>query len=185
VNSIGLNEQELLFASYAANGPHSNYFKEIDGVPDLRKVVDIIEWVLLTHGKNSKLTRVHFHYLLYHIIAINDDYAWSNTESALLSGTKIASKQACDYDFDANENDDFHSKIHYRINTKQFQIDENQYIEIDPTNPVMRFQRNNIKFYLTPVLVCKKPIKTVGLGDAISSTGLLFSQFKAHEKSSY
>jgi ADP-dependent glucokinase len=178
VNSIGLNEQELLFTTYAAGGVHHNYFKEVDGVLNLQKVVDIIEWILTKYGKNPKLTRIHFHYLLYHIIAINDENIWSNTESSLLSGSKIASKQACDFDFDADETKDFHSKIHYRIQTRIFQIGKNESIEVNSTNPVMHFKRKNINFFLTPVLVCKKPIKTVGLGDAISSYGLLYSSFK-------
>jgi ADP-dependent glucokinase len=48
---------------------------------------------------------------------------------------------------------------------------------LNSTNPIIKFERNSIKFYITPVLVCKMPLKTVGLGDAISSTGLFYSLF--------
>ncbi len=36
---------------------------------------------------------------------------------------------------------------------------------------------DNIKLYICPVLVCKRPLKTVGLGDAISASGLLYNVF--------
>jgi hypothetical protein len=35
-----------------------------------------------------------------------------------------------------------------------------------------------IALQLCPVLVCKKPVRTVGLGDTISATGLKYSAFK-------
>jgi ADP-dependent glucokinase len=54
INSLGLNEQELLFISHASeNAPHSNYFTEINGQPDLTKVIDIMEWILNKFGADS------------------------------------------------------------------------------------------------------------------------------------
>ena len=50
-------------------------------------------------------------------------------------------------------------------------------VVFDSNSPVDSWQRNGISFYLSPVLVCRKPLKTVGLGDAISATGLLNSQY--------
>ena len=75
------------------NAPHSNYYKEIKGQPEIKKVIDIIEWALLKFGKienqNSKLTRIHFHCLIFHVIAIVDLNEWSNTKQALIAGSKI------------------------------------------------------------------------------------------------
>lgn len=169
INSLGLNEQELLFFSYAKNGPHSDYFKEIQSQPDLEKIIDILEWIFLNFGReNSKLSRIHFHSLTYHIIGITDSSNWGNVVSSLLSGSKIASKQACDNSFHEKTESFFHSTVEYRfINSEKFLFSK--------TNPFVELKRKNIRFYLTPVLVCKNPLKTVGLGDAISSTGLIYS----------
>jgi hypothetical protein len=35
-----------------------------------------------------------------------------------------------------------------------------------------------INYWIAPVMVCKKPVGTVGLGDAISSMGLMYSKYK-------
>ena len=49
--------------------------------------------------------------------------------------------------------------------------------ELNAAHPVVEFTRQNgrLQFVLTPILVCLNPIKTVGLGDAISSNGLFYS----------
>lgn len=190
INSLGLNEQELLFFSHAAeNGPHSNYFNEITGQPDILKVIDILEWILKTYGKSetnpkSQLTRIHFHCLVFHIIVVKNDKIWLNSAAALMAGAKVASKQAGGLDFNDHQNEhDLDKLVEFKTNyDKQddgikFQIEKNQYATFNPDSPIIKFSRNNINFHLTPVLVCKKPVKTVGLGDAISSIGLLYSMF--------
>ncbi len=103
-----------------------------------------------------------------------------------MAGSKIASKQASGFEFHNEENEKtLDELLIFQIN---HQLDKNQNIEFkinsshsvafNTTYPVIEFQRGtNLNFYFTPVLVCKKPIKTVGLGDAISSTGLIYSSF--------
>ena len=209
INSLGLNEQELLFLAYSyENSPHSNYFLEMDGQPELLKVVDILEWILNKFGlsepnPDSKLTRIHFHSLTFHLIAeiaYNDVIFWSNTASSLMSGAMIASKQACGFEFnDKSENsaqlenllelkmaynvDNLNSKnIFFKVNDENKNSNlnmnsNNDYLKFNSSNPVLEFNRGNVRFTFTPVLVCKKPSKTVGLGDAISSNGLLYAIF--------
>ena len=171
----------MLFFSHAGNGPHQNYYKEIIGRPELYKIIDILEWVLQSFGnsvnKNSKFSRIHFHYLIFHIIALTSDSNWTNTEASLLSGSKISSKQACDYPYHENESVDFQEKVFYKMDTKMFEVEKNNFLTLNSSNPIIKFTRNSIDFYITPVLVCKKPLKTVGLGDAISSTGLFYAQY--------
>jgi ADP-dependent glucokinase len=183
------------------SAPHSSYYAEIAGQPDLLKVVDILEWTLRAYGRVgphslSQLTRVHFHCLLYHIIAVVepldesidgvDVRRWTNNEAGLLSGSKIAAKQACglDYNDESSENE-LHKLLELRMltalhhgetsQTINFKIDTNVFERFEPSKPVLTFRRDRIRFYFTPVLVCKRPLKTVGLGDAISSNGLLYS----------
>ncbi|CAF0950549.1 unnamed protein product [Brachionus calyciflorus] len=191
VNSLGLNEQELLFLIHASEiAPHSNYFLEITGHPELMKIIDMLEWTLNTFGHSkenpySKLTRIHFHFLMFHIIAESDSNLWSNTISSLVSGSKIAAKQACGYEFEDNTNEEtLENVLEFRIphdldenRNILIRMDHNSTYRLNISDPVINFKRGNIKFYFTPTLVCKKPLKTVGLGDAISSNGILFAEY--------
>jgi len=36
-----------------------------------------------------------------------------------------------------------------------------------------------MNFWIAPVMVCKNPVMTVGLGDAISTMGLMYHTFDA------
>lgn len=180
--------------------PHNTYYNELQGHPDLSKIVDIIEWIFDTFGQvsmaDSKLTRIHFHCLPFHLIAEidlpNEPNAkktrsrWSNTKSSLLGGSKIASKQACNVDFDdESQNQLLASMLELRLKHEYDPADgqvllnmgENKMLKLNSSDPVIEFRQRNVKFYLTPILACKKPLKTVGLGDAISSNGLLYAKF--------
>jgi ADP-dependent glucokinase len=184
----------LAFSSILENVPHSKYYDELKGQPDLLKVIDILEWTLQTYGdvndkRNSKLTRLHFHCLTFHIIAEVKDKGWSNTDISLLSGSKIAAIQACGFNYnDTIDDDEFSKLVELRFNSNnmiiseeekfKFKIGKDTYIDFDPNNPVVTFERDNIKFYFTPVLVCRRPLKTVGLGDAISSNGILHAKYR-------
>ncbi len=202
---MGLNEQELLFLAHAdERAPHANYYLEIDGQPELFKVIDILEHVLTKFGAsdtdrvNSKLTRIHFHSLSFHLIAevtSSDKHKepWSNSVASLMSGAKIASKQACGFEFHDEENNRaLESLLELKIahdvdktNSKNIFFSVNDHLDggrsrllqLNSSNPILEFNRGNLRFLYTPVLVCKKPTKTVGLGDAISSNGLLYAMY--------
>lgn len=191
----------MSYASERHDAPHSNYYNELIGQPDLNKIVDILEWTLTKFGQQksinptSKLTRIHFHCLIFHIIAeVIDDgdvkkkkTTWSNTKSSLMSGSKIAAKQACGVEFeDESENRNLEKLLDFRFLSKDdnFTIHINSedgkgstQLKFNSTHPVIEFTRGCVKFALTPVLMCKNPVKTVGLGDAISANGLLYSNF--------
>ncbi|XP_036391132.1 ADP-dependent glucokinase isoform X2 [Megalops cyprinoides] len=175
VNSIGLNEQELLFLSQASSGPHSE-LASWDGVPDVGRVSDILLWVLEQHGRadpesEADLTRIHFHTLAYHILATVDGY-WGNQVAAVAAGARVAGSQACGLQsIDTTKvalraPREFHSSY----------SEPRETLSLNPAEPVTVYRRGNVTFYLTPVLVCKQPLRTVGLGDAISAEGLLYSE---------
>ena len=66
VQSIGLNEQELMAISKASGGPYSDE-ETVSDPPEVAVVSDVLYWVLKHFG--GKLSRVHFHSLTFHIIA--------------------------------------------------------------------------------------------------------------------
>ncbi|XP_019388834.1 PREDICTED: ADP-dependent glucokinase isoform X2 [Crocodylus porosus] len=174
VNSIGLNEQELLFLTQSAAGPHAS-LTSWNGVPDVGIVSDILFWILTEHGrttdKPSDLTRIHFHTLAYHVLATVDGY-WGNQIAAVAAGARVAGTQACATE--TIDTDKVSLKAPLEFVTSR--TETNTKISLNPGEPVAHWQREGISFHFTPVLVCKDPIRTVGLGDAISAEGLLYSE---------
>ncbi|KAK3097938.1 hypothetical protein FSP39_014684 [Pinctada imbricata] len=175
INSLGLNEQELSFSAHAGNGPHPQQFAQTDGQPDVHKISDMILWVLKTFGysksnPDSKLSRVHFHSLTYHIIGTYPG-VWKNSPSAVAAGTRMAGMQACDVDIIDPDS------VSLKFPKKFYLHTGSEEIVFNASNPVISWQREGFEFSLSPVLVCKKPLKTVGLGDSISATGLMYSEF--------
>ncbi|XP_037358785.1 ADP-dependent glucokinase isoform X1 [Talpa occidentalis] len=178
VTSLGLNEQELLFLSQSASGPHSS-LSSWNGVPDVGMVSDILFWILKEHGRSksraSDLTRIHFHTLVYHILATVDGH-WANQLAAVAAGARVAGTQAC-----ATETIDA-SRVSLRA-PQEFltsHSEEGSRVIFNPNEPVVEWHREGISFYFTPVLVCKDPVRTVGLGDAISAEGLFYSEIHPH-----
>ncbi|XP_073917611.1 ADP-dependent glucokinase isoform X5 [Castor canadensis] len=174
VTSLGLNEQELLFLSQSASGPHSS-LSSWDGVPDVGMVSDILFWILKEHGMSksraSDLTRIHFHTLVYHILATVDGH-WANQLAAVAAGARVAGTQAC-----ATESIDASRvslKAPHEFMTSYSEAGSR--VVLNPSTPVVEWRREGISFHFTAVLVCKEPIRTVGLGDAISAEGLFYSE---------
>ncbi|XP_042329423.1 ADP-dependent glucokinase isoform X2 [Sceloporus undulatus] len=178
VDSIGLNEQELLFLTQAASGPHASV-ASWNGIPDVGVVSDILFWILKEHGrtarKASDLTRIHFHTLAYHILATVDGY-WANQVAAVAAGARAAGMQACaTQTIDASR---VFLKAPLEFDTSK--MEEASRVSLNPGEPVSEWHRDGITFHYTPVLVCKDPLRTVGLGDAISAEGLLYSEVFPH-----
>ncbi|KAM3925054.1 ADP-dependent glucokinase isoform 2-T2 [Leptodactylus fuscus] len=173
ISSLGLNEQELLFLTQSADGPHSTV-PAWSGVPDVGIVSDILFWILQGSGsEGSGLTRVHFHTLAYHIIATIDGF-WGNQIAAVAAGARIAGAQAC-----ASETiDPSRVMLKSPLEFSTSQTETGSTAKITAKEPVAVWRKGGVTFHFTPVLICKDPTRTVGLGDAISAEGLLFSESK-------
>ncbi|XP_070686251.1 ADP-dependent glucokinase [Pempheris klunzingeri] len=180
VSSIGLNEQELLFLSQAGEGPHAD-LAAWKGVPDVGRVSDILLWVLEEHGRvdpssEADLTRIHFHTLAYHILATVDGY-WENQAAAVMAGARVASTQACGLRSVDVSKVELKAPLEFHSSHSEPQ----EKLSLNPAEPVTVWRRGNVTFHLTPVLVCKQPLRTVGLGDAISAEGLVYSELKTQQ----
>eukprot|EP00057_Strongylocentrotus_purpuratus_P033996 XP_793568.2 PREDICTED: ADP-dependent glucokinase [Strongylocentrotus purpuratus] len=188
VHSLGLNEQELSFMSSVNSGPHPEVYIR-DGYPEVGAVADILYWILTSTqqgswlnkaeqssaaGWSSTLTRVHFHSLAFHIVATMNG-TWINNAAAVSAGARIAGRQACDDGRIVDEKVELRVPQAFALSINHAPL-RHRIVSVDPQDPVISWTRDNIQFHFTPVLVCKNPVKTVGLGDAISSTGFLFSQ---------
>ncbi|KAK1887283.1 ADP-dependent glucokinase [Dissostichus eleginoides] len=180
VSSIGLNEQELLFLSQAGEGPHAEMVAW-QGIPDVGRVSDILLWILEQHGRiepssEADLTRIHFHTLTYHILATVDGY-WGNQASAVMAGARVASSQACGL----QAVDPSKVELKAPLEFYSSHAEPREQLSLIPEQPVTVWRRGNVTFYLTAVLVCRQPLRTVGLGDAISAEGLVYSEFETQQ----
>lgn len=182
VDSLSLNEQELAFFSHVANGPYTDLYPVAPGAVHVHKVVEMLNWLITTYGydksnpesKNSnyRLTRIHFHSLTFHLMVYRGT-DWSNQASGLASGARVAARQACQATSDINtDNLELRTSLSYLLDQ---QVGKSYNLE--PQKPLSSWMRKDVVFIYTPVLVCKFPTRTVGLGDAIATSGLIFSQF--------
>ena len=173
VDSLGLNEQELGFLSRVHNGPWGEdlYSADSDGLPVPDRVLDILTWVLRKHG--SRLSRVHLHSLGYHVTALAPNSSWLNQKSATLAGARVSGQIACDSVRPAAQDMQLRLPVYLRRGGGA------PWETWDSRQPLLHWTvSDELQFYLAPVLVCRQPKRTVGLGDAISSTGLLYSGFR-------
>lgn len=143
---------------------------------------DILDWTLNTFGRNtryggasSRLTRMHFHCLIYHIICTHEGY-WKNGLAATAAGSRAASRQACDKEDVSTSELELRTPEYFARSVKNWELRRNL-VKHDEANPVTQWKNNQLQFYYSAVLVCKEPKRTVGLGDCISATGLQQSKF--------
>eukprot|EP01130_Rhizamoeba_saxonica_P018982 TRINITY_DN9703_c0_g1_i1.p2 TRINITY_DN9703_c0_g1~~TRINITY_DN9703_c0_g1_i1.p2 ORF type:complete len:478 (-),score=90.49 TRINITY_DN9703_c0_g1_i1:48-1481(-) len=173
-DSLGLNEQELgyLYFSIMDEDPVGNTqgkrkikseFKD----PTVDNVIEAIGYLMTK--LDDKLTKVHYHSLKFHMIATRADNTgvWEDPVRSLVAGAYIASAKSCMVD----QNSDIPSLFDVRLDERLYK-DANRFGVQEFTH---RIVKNGIVYDIAPVLVCKNPLKTVGLGDAISSVGIFYS----------
>lgn len=185
VDSIGLNEQELLILAQSEGADFN--FTEIGSKPSIPHACDLLHWMYTTYTsfqqrRKSRLSRIHFHSLTYHLMVHpTRDLAgsrWKGGVAAVMAGSRKASLQACDTDEITPEKFELKIPMKFKLsNTHEILSKKDSEIEYEPANGYVAWQRDNLDYFMSPVYVCRKPLKTVGLGDAISSAGLLNSEF--------
>jgi ADP-dependent glucokinase len=174
VNSIGLNEQELGFLFYSLTHSSSpsraseaaDYVRAHFQDPTIEQAIEALQHVLQLPSTNPSircLDRIHFHSLKFHIIASRVSGKWEDSALAVVSGSLAASLNACGAPSLAQL---AATQLDLLLQSKDFMH-----------SPVKTITRNGLQFSVSPVLVCRSPIRTVGLGDAISAAGLLHHAF--------
>ncbi|VDO25993.1 unnamed protein product [Onchocerca flexuosa] len=185
VDSLGLNEQELALLSNVGNGPHTNLYPTFPGAIHVHKVVEMLYWLITKFGHDSsdpqsknykyRLSRIHFHSLTFHLM-VYKGADWSNLAAGLVAGAKVAALQSCkitnDFDMD---------NLELRTSKAQLLDKEigKQYV-FEPQRPLASWMRNDVIFIYTPALICKFPTRTVGIGDSVSTAGLIYSHLSAY-----
>ncbi|EGC31620.1 hypothetical protein DICPUDRAFT_50094 [Dictyostelium purpureum] len=193
VDSIGLNEQELGFIYVSTGGKKFTLddFKEPTVNTAVEAIIHIFDisfsnqdktdsdilgdFGIPTMSKQRSLTRIHFHYLSFHIVSTKAYSQWSpNQSSAAVAASSIeATNQACLFN-DVELHLPPSVEVDYRYTPGATKT-----ILFNKKSPVTYWQDSGYEFHVAPVLVCKSPMKTVGLGDSISTMGFLYQTIKS------
>jgi ADP-dependent glucokinase len=175
VDSLGFNEQEL-GDLYAALGGHlwpaERFAKApvdivVPALVFLFELSDGLRAEARAEGRTNarRLSRIHFHYLHYHIVAVRES-EWDGGREAVAAGSLAVTMAACAFkDFDSFDT------------TKVLLRDEGD-ARVESTRTELE-TGGAVWLHTAPVLVCRQPRHTVGLGDVVSATALTTMQFSA------
>ncbi|VDN59501.1 unnamed protein product [Dracunculus medinensis] len=164
VDSLGINEQELAFFSHIANGPYTDLYPVSPGAVHVHKFVAHLNITInyFDYYMNSKKKN-------FHVYRGTD---WSNLAAGLAAGARTAA-YSCNAARDINtDNLELRTSLTHVLDREVGKM-----YNFEPHKPIASWMRKDVVFIYTPVLVCKFPSRTVGIDDAISTSGLLFSQF--------
>ena len=165
VDSLGLNDQELMFLTKSIGAPEINSNGPVD------KITDAMVWILKDvanrQGPHRHLTRIHMHSHRFHAVAIRLGSGWSGAAEGLLHGAFTAATKACRSDA-ANLFDFSRPKFSNGTVLPHY----------TDRPPVVTWRDGDIRVFVVPTILCKKPVGTVGLGDAISAASLVFTEKK-------
>jgi ADP-dependent glucokinase len=176
INSIGLNEQELNSLYHAVSKTDAKSLTNIAQVtPNIKNVTEALVYLL---DKFNHIYRIHFHSLAYHLVAVRKAEDIAAYRAVVASSSLTACTQACGFQnpdsIDLNKVD-----LLFKWSEQQTQISEKPelfslvtYHGKHPDSIISWKTSQGFEMSLAPVLVCKQTIKTVGLGDAISTAGL-------------
>lgn len=153
--------------------------------PEVSAVAAALEYVFkAARAQGSSVSRIHFHSLGYHIVATARSDAdgggdasklqqWSHAAASAAQGSVAATYQACNVTGHADlHGDDLKLVVSTRLDVDGTGTDIRQ---LSKDEAIHQWDTASLRLTFVPVLVCKEPHVTVGLGDAISS-----SAFSAH-----
>jgi ADP-dependent glucokinase len=171
--SAGANEQETAaLADYVVNGTVSK--TGYPSQPSVQRGVAQVAAVITATG----LQRFHLHSLAFHAVCAAADTRFAaDAERSLVESVLTAPTQACGAQGLAPEQLELLLPPAYTIGES--------HVRFDPRDPVQcrdvaaasassgkPAYARALRCCVAPVLVCKRPLRTVGLGDHISASGL-------------
>lgn len=206
VDSIGLNEQELyILHHYLVTGEEGTATNSRPTVAQISEQIhDVIQFASRARkafGSSktpeedkaaaeslalAQLSRIHFHTLQFHIICQQEDGIWEDPTTALIHSSLMSSKVAC-----GKNNSDpsvLRPSLEMEIDTDRVELllarqvlvskQQSLRVDIDPFSPVITWHEADFKCHLVPMLACKRPDHTAGLGDNISGTGMAYHRLQ-------
>ncbi|DAZ99273.1 TPA: hypothetical protein N0F65_005441 [Lagenidium giganteum] len=134
----------------------------------------------------AQLSRIHFHTLQFHIICQKQEGIWDDPTIALVQSALMSSKLACGKNNEdpsimkpSSDMEVDPERVELLL-ARQVLVNKKQSlkVDIDPFSPVITWQEADFQCHLVPMLACKKPDHTAGLGDNISGTGMAYHAMK-------
>ncbi|KAL4494069.1 hypothetical protein ABPG72_016025 [Tetrahymena utriculariae] len=182
-DSIGLNEQELKnLIQYLEN---QHFIEAVSSEFELNQALnDVLKLISLFHKYKFKINRVHYHTINLQMICSNVN-EWESSRLALVKSITVAlqeseNKERSFFDFESQKlKISIPEQIILPFFDDTFNIissdSEKKSIEFNPEDPVSCWNpHKSIECCVAPNIQVIHPQKTCGLGDNISSTGLVY-----------
>ena len=156
---------------------------EMTAAPFVRLGVSCVlrRYIIATY---PNLSRLHYHSLQFHMIAQTGS-RWASGASAVAAGAVVTTFQACNVTHESQlHSNDLDLPAPLRIDVTQpsqplVKLSLDNIVKVRVKSPVAQWswplaegKQTAVTFSYAPVLICKSPKGTVGLGDAISASGL-------------
>eukprot|EP01017_Pseudomicrothorax_dubius_P042310 TRINITY_DN6893_c0_g1_i1.p1 TRINITY_DN6893_c0_g1~~TRINITY_DN6893_c0_g1_i1.p1 ORF type:complete len:218 (+),score=40.38 TRINITY_DN6893_c0_g1_i1:65-718(+) len=173
-DSIGLNEQETgSLIKYLSTGELQE--RESSRLNINHIFQDIVDLIKLFRIRNIPVSRIHLHTLNTQVICSTSK--WGDQRVSLAKAMLLAVRLACG---------------HYNLNATKLVLDApqtyllphlNGVVEtraFDPSRPIVQWNpTEEFTCFGAPQFYVRRPVRTQGLGDNISSVGLVYSSSKA------
>uniref|UniRef100_H3GDX2 ADP-dependent glucokinase n=1 Tax=Phytophthora ramorum TaxID=164328 RepID=H3GDX2_PHYRM len=143
----------------------------------------------------AQLSRIHFHTLQFHIVCQKEGSMWEDPKTALVQSALMSSKVACGKPpapgseaADDDKPKPMRTSAEMEVDPERIEIllarqqllskSQGLKVDLDPFSPVVTWQEADFQCHLVPMLACKKPDHTAGLGDNISGTGVAYHRIQ-------
>ncbi|KAL3667805.1 hypothetical protein V7S43_007356 [Phytophthora oleae] len=142
----------------------------------------------------AQLSRIHFHTLQFHIVCQKEGSMWEDPTTALVQSALMSSKVACGKPPAPGASDDsdkpkpMRTSAEMEVDPERIEIllarqqilskRQGLKVDLDPFSPVVTWQEADFQCHLVPMMACKKPDHTAGLGDNISGTGVAYHRIQ-------
>lgn len=162
--SLGVNEQELALLDHVIKTGNPSSAPEVtESSPDadwaLKTVLSVLSGARKLTGE-VRLSRIHMHALGFQVLCF-DPAEWSHGRDALAAASLVASELACGDALKEHTWDSFRTLSELPM-------------KMIPGAGLRCGEKTFDEFQccVAPVLVCKVPVRTAGIGDNISGAGL-------------
>lgn len=172
-DSLGLNEQEL-GALYRSLG--GSEYTDFNTNINPRTAIEAMKFIFQNSKQEGrKLNRIHFHTLHFQIIGQrNSVKEWGHKDDQMVGVTTavmVVVREACNaFAFTPDQLDVRAPELIAPAKNNN----ETKFWEVPASMPIASIKEEGFRFAYSASLICKKPSKTVGLGDIISATALLY-----------
>ncbi|ETW01452.1 hypothetical protein H310_06966 [Aphanomyces invadans] len=188
VHSVGFNEQELaILHHFLVTGEELVTTSSRPSVSMVTsQLADVIAYAAKAAALHKadpsavaplhRLTRLHFHTLQFHILCQKRDSGWQNPMTALMQAALISSKLACGDRTRGLQGADISiapSLVEILL-PRSTPLTSSITWDIDPRSPTATWTEGDFQCFIVPMLACKKPDHTCGLGDNISGMGMAY-----------